>query len=118
MFFLFCSFSSFYMIKNTEYLEGHNVNITKFYRKQKHCKHRRLFVTEETLPDISFPVLHEVDNNNIIEGAARSSRSCATDGLSITHGYTAIAKILSSATTILMLEKTVRLRWYWCFLQS
>lgn len=121
--FVFCSFfivllySCFYDIKNTEYLEGYNVNITKSYRKQKHCKHKRLFVTEETVPDINFPVLHEVDNNNIIEGAARSSRSSATDGLSITHGHSrTIATILSSTTIYLMLQQVFR--WWWCFLPS
>ncbi|XP_065360587.1 MOXD1 homolog 2 [Calliphora vicina] len=96
-----------HVVPNTEYLEGYNVNITKSYRKQKHCKHKRLFVTEETVLDINFPVLHEVDNNNIIEGAARSSRSSATDGLSITHGYSR-----TIATIFLMLQQMFR---WWCY---
>ncbi|XP_058985307.1 MOXD1 homolog 2-like [Musca domestica] len=116
-----------HVVPSTEYLEGFNINITKTYKKQKHCKHKRLFVTEETVPDINFPVLHEVDNNNIIEGAARSSRSSATDGLRSAQSYTrTITMVLSSmATHLLMAQHSVLSRWIrawwqwrWWFLTS
>lgn len=76
----FCFFS-----QGSEFLEGYSINVTKTYKKHKRCKPKRLFapITERTAPaaDLSeLPVLHELDNNNIIEGAARSSRSSATDG--------------------------------------
>ncbi|XP_030078651.1 MOXD1 homolog 2 [Drosophila hydei] len=74
-----------HVVPGSEFLEGYSINVTKTYKKHKRCKPKRLFapITERTAPaaDLSeLPVLHELDNNNIIEGAARSSRSSATDG--------------------------------------
>ncbi|EDW70050.1 MOXD1 homolog 2 [Drosophila virilis] len=73
-----------HVVPGSEFLEGYSINVTKTYKKHKRCKPKRLFapITERTSPaaDLSeLPVLHELDNNNIIEGAARSSRSSATD---------------------------------------
>ncbi|XP_060654521.1 LOW QUALITY PROTEIN: MOXD1 homolog 2 [Drosophila nasuta] len=74
-----------HVVPGSEFLEGYSINVTKTYKKHKRCKPKRLYapITERTSPsaDLSeLPVLHELDNNNIIEGAARSSRSSATDG--------------------------------------
>ncbi|XP_068142933.1 LOW QUALITY PROTEIN: MOXD1 homolog 2 [Drosophila tropicalis] len=73
-----------HVVPGSEFLEGYSINVTKTYKKHKRCKPKRLYapITERTSPasDLSeLPVLHELDNNNIIEGAARSSRSSATD---------------------------------------
>ncbi|ALC44862.1 olf413 [Drosophila busckii] len=73
-----------HVVPGSEFLEGYSINVTKTYKKHKRCKPKRVYaaITERTSPsaDLSeLPVLHELDNNNIIEGAARSSRSSATD---------------------------------------
>ncbi|XP_075163902.1 DBH like monooxygenase olf413 [Haematobia irritans] len=115
-----------HVVPGTEYLEGFNINITKTYRKLKHCKHKRLYVTEETMADINFPVLHEVDNNNIIEGAAQSSRSSATDALYTAQEFTRriMTVILSLTIHLLTMQQPVLLRcqhsWLWqsSFLRS
>ncbi|XP_023035342.1 MOXD1 homolog 2 [Drosophila willistoni] len=80
-----------HVVPGSEFLEGYSINVTKTYKKHKRCKPKRLYapITERTSPasDLSeLPVLHELDNNNIIEGAARSSRSSATDVHSISRG--------------------------------
>lgn len=82
---MFIHFLFYNFLQGSEFLEGYSINVTKTYKKHKRCKPKRLYapITERTSPaaDLSeLPVLHELDNNNIIEGAARSSRSSATDG--------------------------------------
>lgn len=86
---------SLYLLQGSEFLEGYSINVTKTYKKHRRCKPKRLFAppTERTVApqptgsDLSeLPVLHELDNNNIIEGAARSSRSSATDVLGMSQG--------------------------------
>ncbi|EDW95510.2 uncharacterized protein Dyak_GE22605 [Drosophila yakuba] len=79
--------------KGSEFLEGYSINVTKTYKKHRRCKPKRPLAppTERTAPppasDLSeLPVLHELDNNNIIEGAARSSRSSATDVHGLSRG--------------------------------
>ncbi|XP_001985145.3 MOXD1 homolog 2, partial [Drosophila grimshawi] len=98
-----------HVVPGSEFLEGYSINVTKTYKKHKRCKPKRLFapITERTSPasDLSeLPVLHELDNNNIIEGAARSSRSSATDG----HGGA-----LSVATRTNCGQLSSCLLWLW-----
>lgn len=80
-------FFFFFLLQGSEYLEGYSINITKTFKQHQYCKPKqRSFVAESVeQTDLGLPVLHEMDNNNIIEGAARSSRSSAateTQGLS------------------------------------
>uniref|UniRef100_A0A1A9ZTT9 DOMON domain-containing protein n=3 Tax=Glossina TaxID=44049 RepID=A0A1A9ZTT9_GLOPL len=107
------------VVPGTEYLEGYSINVTKTYKKQRHCKHKRLFVTEETMPDISFPVLHEIDNNNVIEGAARSSQNSASEtvhGLSKAQGYSqTITTTTLILTTVYLLLQHLSRRWWQCW---
>ncbi|XP_067643544.1 MOXD1 homolog 2 isoform X2 [Eurosta solidaginis] len=81
-----------HVIPGSEYLEGYSINITKTYKKYIQCKPKQRIFAAEGIgeAEMELPVLHEVDNNNIIEGAARSSRSsAATDvlGLSKANSY-------------------------------
>ncbi|KAH8364582.1 hypothetical protein KR084_008474 [Drosophila pseudotakahashii] len=82
-----------HVVPGSEFLEGYSINVTKTYKKHRRCKPKRPLAppTERTAPppasDLSeLPVLHELDNNNIIEGAARSSRSSATDVHGLSRG--------------------------------
>nr|XP_036678021.1 MOXD1 homolog 2-like [Drosophila suzukii] len=106
-----------HVVPGSEFLEGYSINVTKTYKKHRRCKPKRPLAppTERTAPppasDLSeLPVLHELDNNNIIEGAARSSRSSATDvhGLSRGSGRQFISCLLwlgaSSWWLLLMLR--------------
>ncbi|XP_039963293.1 MOXD1 homolog 2 [Bactrocera tryoni] len=101
-----------HVIPGSEYLEGYSINITKTFKQHQYCKPKqRSFVADSVgQTDLELPVLHEMDNNNIIEGAARSSRSSAateTQGLSKAEDYSR-----SFVTTFWYASALLILQWH------
>lgn len=84
----------FLSFQGTENIDGYAPNITKIWKQQKSCSFRepgsqipntknRLYVTETDINIVDGITITELDENNIIEGAARSkvSRSSAASEL-------------------------------------
>ncbi|XP_055923857.1 MOXD1 homolog 2 [Eupeodes corollae] len=100
-----------HLIPGLDYLEGYTINVTKTWNKPRRCKPKRLFVTE-TIPELELPVLHELDNNNIIEGAARSSRSSATETIGLSRAHQGFSRTFTTTfwytSVVLILKRLSR----------